>query len=152
MVFFYFNFPFWTFLFARQLSFYPCLRPLSFRRCDLICECICVLSVDSIFFGFSLPSPVSVIICNSDYLYCEREREREKWKKKTTRGKSSNRGTQSIVVPWTLPAPESAYTFTLGSYIEFLIRFSIEWHFINLFYLSSLFRLSLFSFIFPFSV
>lgn len=91
IVFFYFNFPFWTFLFARQLSFYPCLRPLSFRRCDLICECICVLSVDSIFFGFSSPSPVSVIICNSDYLYYEREREikknnkRKKFKQRYTK-------------------------------------------------------------------
>lgn len=41
-----------------------------------------------------------------------------------------------------LAMPMHAYTFTLRSYIEFLIRFSIEWHFINLFYLSSLFRLT----------
>lgn len=128
---------------------------------------------------FSLPSTqpsqqsVSVIICNSDYLYYEKRK--SEWRNEdrkipttTTREDDgerkkivqTHRGTQSIVAPLShrLHTESMHIHFTRGSYIEFLIRFSIEWHFINLFYLSSLFRLALslsvafLSFIFPFSV
>lgn len=76
-----------------------------------------------------------------------REIENEKKKQQEHRKKAncSNRGIYKASPPplWALLVSEHAYTFTMASYIEFLIRFSIEWHFINLFYLSSLFRLIL---------
>lgn len=72
--------------------------PPLFRPNDLICECVRVLSVDSIFFSFNSPSLVSVIICNSDYLFygikkttserecgSEREKRREREKKRFNR-------------------------------------------------------------------
>lgn len=86
-----------------------------------------------------------------------RQRQRERKNHQNKRGrrkKTSDRGIQSIgAMAFVLVCTAQIYMYSIlfygrythlhwGSYIEFLIRFSIEWHFINLFYLSSLFRLT----------
>lgn len=96
-----------------------------------------VLNFDSIFFYFN---PVSQCQCPSSsvilIILFHGKREIEEGKKRIqlyiTHHSSLDHALQTVY------CVRITYKTVLWTYIEFLIRFSIEWHFINLFYLSSL--------------